>query len=60
VILGMTSNPSENIISPYLEYVLTLCGGVGRYLEITIIQMSIIGGAEKGFKPDCYVCTYTF
>ena len=54
VILGMTANPSENNISPYLEYVLTLCGGVGRYLEISIIQMSIIGGAEKGFKHDCY------
>jgi len=33
---------------------LTLCGGVGRYLEIAIIQMSIVGGATKGFKQDCY------
>jgi hypothetical protein len=60
VILGMTANPSENTISPFLEYILTLCGGVGRYLELAIIQMSIIGGAEMdnttvtGFKLNAY------
>ncbi|KAJ3316538.1 hypothetical protein HDV06_003309, partial [Boothiomyces sp. JEL0866] len=60
VILGMTANPSEYNILPYLEYVLTLCGGVGRYLELAIIQMSIMGSAEmenteiKGFKLEAY------
>jgi hypothetical protein len=60
VILGMTSNPDLYHVSPHLEYILTLCGGVGRYLEIAIIQMSIIGSAKlggaviKGFKLNAY------
>ena len=61
VILGMTSTPSDNHISPFLEYILTLCGGVGRYLELAIIQMSIMGCAAmlgnrtiKGFRLDAY------
>jgi hypothetical protein len=60
VILGMTSNPTLYHVSPHLEYLLTLCGGVGRYLEIAIIQMSIIGSANmggavtKGFKLNAY------
>jgi hypothetical protein len=58
IVLGMT--PKAFGISPYLEYILTLCGGVGRYIEILIIQMSIIGSFQrngttiKGFKLDCY------
>ncbi|KAJ3308464.1 hypothetical protein HDV04_001221, partial [Boothiomyces sp. JEL0838] len=61
VILEMTTNPREHHISPYLEYLLTLCGGVGRYLEFAIVQMSIMGSADmggtviKGFKLDAYV-----
>ena len=57
VILGMTAIPSEINISPYLAYVLTLSGGTGRCLEISIIQMSIIGGAEKGLNN---IATNTF
>ncbi|KAJ3252840.1 hypothetical protein HK103_001134 [Boothiomyces macroporosus] len=61
VILEMTTNPSEHHISPFLEYLLTLCGGVGRYLEFAIVQMSIMGSADmggtviQGFKLDAYV-----
>ena len=54
IILGMTKNPNNYVVSPFLEYFLTLCGGVGRYLEIAILQMSIIGGSREGFKQDCY------
>jgi GTPase SAR1 family protein len=60
VILGMTSKPGLYVVSPHLKYLLTLCGGVGRYLEIAIIQMSIIGSAKmggavmKGFKLNAY------
>ena len=60
VILGMTKNPDSYHVSPHLEYLLTLCGGVGRYIEIAIIQMSIIGSAKsdgkeiKGFNLNSY------
>ena len=60
VILGMTANPHLYHVSPHLEYILTLCGGVGRYLEIAIIQMSILGSAQmdgkvsKGFNLNAY------
>jgi hypothetical protein len=58
IVLSMT--PISFEIAPYLEYTLTLCGGVGRYIEILIIQMSILGSFEmdgtsiKGFKLDAY------
>ena len=50
----LTTASGDLYVSPYLEYLLTLCGGIGRYLEITIIQMSIMGGAKYGFRQDCY------
>lgn len=58
ILCGMVESDCE--ISPYLEYLLTLCGGVGRYLEISIIQMSKIGAFRKdgtiikGFRADSY------
>jgi GTPase SAR1 family protein len=54
IILGMSSNPNSYSVNEHLEYLLRLCGGIGRYLEIAIIEMSIMGGAVKGFKQDCY------
>ena len=57
VILGMTANPSKNNISPFLERILTLCGGVGRYLELAIIQMSCAdmdNTVIDGFKLNAY------
>jgi hypothetical protein len=60
VALGMCSYPAKHVISPYLKYLLILCGGIGRYIEITIIQMSIMGAyaknqvSIKGFKLDAY------
>lgn len=58
IVCGMTKTNCE--ISSHLEYVLTLCGGVGRYLEIAIIEMSKIGAFRqdgsiiKGFQLDSY------
>ena len=60
VILGMTANPSKYTITRYLNYLLRLCGGIGRYLELAIIQMSIMGCADmdntiiNGFKLNGY------
>ena len=31
VILGMTKNPDSYHVSPHLEYLLTLCGGISLY-----------------------------
>lgn len=47
ILLGMTSDPNAYHISPYLEYVLKLLGGVGRYIEVAITQMSIIGASKN-------------
>ena len=58
VVLGMTAKTFE--ISTYLEYVLTLCGGVGRYIEILIMKMSMLGdtseksGSAITFKRDAF------
>lgn len=58
IVCGMTESDCD--ISSHLEYLLTLCGGVGRYLEIAIIQMSKIGAFRqngsniKGFRADSY------
>jgi hypothetical protein len=46
VIFGMTANPHLYHVSPHLEYLLNVCGGVGGYLEIAIIQISMIGSAK--------------
>ncbi|KAI8891615.1 hypothetical protein BC833DRAFT_642444, partial [Globomyces pollinis-pini] len=60
IILGMTANPQSFRGLPRLGYLLTLCGGVGRYLEIAIIQMSKIGSTEmdgteiEGFELNGY------
>ena len=34
------------VISPHLEFVLELCGGVGRYIEVVIMKMSQIAYFE--------------
>lgn len=60
VVLGMCLDPAKRVISPYLKYLLILCGGIGRYIEITIIQMSIMGAFAmnqeyiNGFKLDAF------
>ncbi|KAI8891790.1 hypothetical protein BC833DRAFT_626464 [Globomyces pollinis-pini] len=60
VVLGMCSDPTKHVISPYLKYLLILCGGIGRYIEIAIIEMSIMGAyamnqsSIKGFQFDAY------
>jgi hypothetical protein len=46
VIFGMTANPHLYHVSPHLEYLLNVCGGVGGYLEIAIIQISRIRSAK--------------
>lgn len=61
IILGMTTNSKSYKVSHYLEYLLKLCGGVGRYIEVAIIQMSMMGAAKMnsapptvGFNPIAY------
>jgi Cdc6-like AAA superfamily ATPase len=60
IILGMTTNSNSYQVSHFLEYLLKLCGGVGRYIEVAIIQMSIMGSAKMngaltvGFNPIAY------
>ena len=58
IVCGMTKSVCD--ISLQLEDVLTLCGGVGRYLEMAIIQMSKLGAFRqngsitKKFRADSY------
>jgi hypothetical protein len=60
VLLGMCSDSTKHKISNYLNYLLILCGGVGRYIEFAILQMSIMGAFIKdgshiiGFKLETY------
>lgn len=56
VLLEMVPNPHEYGISTHLEHLLTLCGGVGRYIEIVIIQKSMMGASNMDGKNTSLQC----